>query len=79
MIAYLLDCQRILTDGAADRRVTLRSLGLTYAHAIRSTTAEMDTVDWVTVNAAIIQHRGQSGLTRVKTRAWRLIEEKEQP
>ena len=74
----LVDCTRVILE-EIDGKTTMKSVGLTYAMAMRSETRGADLPDWATINAAILHKWGLRGLKRIKARAWRLIEGKEQP
>lgn len=55
--------------------INRKGVALTYAMAIKSESRGADEPDWKAINAAIIAKWGINGLKRVKSRAWRLIEQ----
>jgi hypothetical protein len=63
-------CITVLLGEIADRRITQKSLALTYAMAIQS--SEMK--NWKKINDAIIERWSVSGLERIKRMAWKRIE-----
>lgn len=68
----LIDTTRVLLDKIASPEFRQPDIALTYAMAIRSS----DPTDWKKVNAAIVARWSISGLERIKTRAWKLVEGK---
>ena len=74
----LVDPQRIILEEIAEKRVPQRSVALTYAYCIRQD-GKSDTIDWSTVNGAIVDRWSRSGLEAVKRRAWGLVEGKISP
>ena len=67
---FMMDCERVLLEEIANPKVRRKSVAMTYAWAIRSTQAGMDTVDWKKVNAAIIERWSRSALEWIKKQAW---------
>lgn len=61
-------CESTLLSEIADKRFKQKSIAKTYALALRS--SERDSVDWLKVNAAIIERWSVSGLDRIKRMAW---------
>jgi len=74
----LVCCTQVIQNEIA-QGVSQKSVGLTYAMAMVSESRGDDAPDWKAINAAIMAKWGFRGLERVKRRAWRLIEGKEQP
>lgn len=66
----LCDCENVLLREIADKRMKREDVAQTYAMALRS--SERDSVDWLTVNTAIIERWSKSALVWIKTRAWKL-------
>lgn len=79
MTINLLCCTQVILDELTWKQTTRKSVGLTYAMAMKSEAQGADKPDWKTINEAIIARWGVKGLNAVKTRAWRLFEGKEQP
>ena len=75
----LIGCTDVILQELTWKQTTRKSVALTYAMAMKSAAQKADTPDWRKINEAIIAKWGMKGLERVKTRAWRLIEGKEQP
>ncbi len=71
--AELVDCENVLLREIADTKTTRKSLALTYAMAICS----RETPNFSNINRAIIDRWSVGGLNYIKTRAWKLIEEKQ--
>lgn len=68
----LRDCESLIIQEAADKKITLASLALTYYWCRVSD----ERPDFGKINRAIMEHRGQSGLINVKKKADKLIKEK---
>lgn len=49
---------------------TQKQIALSYAFAINTDAAKVETVDWVAINTAITERWSKTGLERVKTMAW---------
>lgn len=62
----LANCERMLLEEIADKRMKRRDVAQTYALAMKSS----ETVDWAKVNAAIIARWSKSALLWVKEQAW---------
>lgn len=75
----LVGCTDVILQELTFPKITRKSVGLTYAMAMKSQAQGADKPDWKAINEAIIAKWGMKGLERVKTRAWRLIQGKEQP
>lgn len=75
----LVCCTQVILDELSWPQTTRKSVGLTYAMAMKSQAQGADKPDWPTINNAILKRWGHRGLETVKRRAWRLIERKEQP
>jgi len=75
----MIGCTDVILDELTWKQSTRKSVGLSYAMAMKSQAEGADKPDWAKINAAIIARWGSKGLQSVKTRAWRLIEGKEQP
>ena len=72
MRIQLVGCTKQLIQEAGTKELKQKNIALTYAMAILSDEEK----DWPKINQAIIKRWSKSGLTRVKTMAWKLIEEK---
>jgi hypothetical protein len=68
----LADCTRVLLDEVASKKITQKSLSLTYAMALASS----HVTDWAKVNEAIVSRWSLSGLERIKNAAWKLRAER---
>jgi hypothetical protein len=62
----------VIMEELADRRMGQRTVALTYAYIIR----QEPNADWPTINAAIMARwRGRTALVRVKTMAWKWVDD----
>ncbi len=75
----MIGCTDTIIEELTWEHSTRKSVGLSYALAMKSEAQGADTPDWKTINAAIRERWGLRGLERVKQRAWRLCEGKENP
>lgn len=66
--------QAVLMQEIADERMKRADVALTYAMAMVSS----DPVEWPTVNRAIMDRWSMAGLKWIKTRAWKLVREKQE-
>lgn len=64
--------QGVLLAEIKERAMKREDVALTYAMAMLSS----EVVDWPTVNHAILDRWSMAGLKWIKTRAWRLVEER---
>lgn len=69
MRVEMVDPQRVLLEEVADPRMTRDDVAQTYAFGLR----QPDSMDWSTVNKAIIERWSLSALKHIKERAWRLV------
>lgn len=76
---WLVCCTEVIKQEVTFKGATRKSIGLTYAMAMRSEAAKADKPDWKAINQAILARWGIKGLEAVKQRAWRLFEGREQP
>lgn len=70
----LVNCEETLLREIADKRMKQADVASTYGLALLS--GERRQVDWKRVNQAIMARWSQSGLERIKARAWKLAEGK---
>lgn len=75
MYIELAACESVLLQEIGAKEATQKGLAMTYAMAILSSENKNKLIDWNKVNTAITA-RWPKGLYRVKTMAWKLIEEK---
>jgi len=74
VIAELMNIEWVV-ENEIEHGMPERSLAVTYAFGLRASSPP----DWKRINNAILTKFGKRGLTKIKTRAWRLFEGKEQP
>lgn len=68
MIIEMFQPQQVILEEIADKRVTQRSVVLTYGFVIRQ---EHKTADWPRINRAITERwKGKTALERIKQMAW---------
>lgn len=75
----LICCTQVLSDLAADKRITQKDIALTYAMAIKSAAEKADAPDWGIINGAILARWKMSGLERIKKRAFDILSGKIDP
>jgi hypothetical protein len=68
----MMNPQETIISEIADERMTHEDVAQTYAFCIQQQT--VDTIDFGTVNRAIIERWSASSLKSIKARAWRYIE-----
>lgn len=68
MTVYLIGCTETICDEVA-LGLTQKSIAITYAMALRSQEAGMDSPDWKAINTAILSRWKMSGLERIKKMA----------
>jgi len=62
----LMQCEKVLLEEIADKRMKQKDIAQTYALALRS----RDEMDWRVVNKAIVERWSHSGLEHIKKMAW---------
>lgn len=72
MRVEMVDPQGTILREIADPAMTRDDVALTYAFAIR----QRDEIDWPLVNARIVNRWSRAALVYIKTKAWKLIEER---
>jgi hypothetical protein len=75
----LICCTQVLSDLAADKRVTRKNIAVTYAMAIKSAAEKADDPDWKAINGAILARWKMSGLEWIKKRAFDILSGKINP
>lgn len=65
----MVDVEGQLLREIADTRMKRADVALTYAFGLR----QQDEVDWPKINRAIIERWSLSGLTWIKTEAWKRL------
>lgn len=65
----LCDPQKVLLEEIQDKKITQRSVSLTYAFILR----QEPNADFSTVNKAIMDKWGKGGLQRVINKAWKIV------
>lgn len=74
MHVEMVDVQGQLMAEIADRRMKRNDVALTYAFAIRQDCHLDSSVDFASVNRAILQRWSIAGLKYIKERAWGIAE-----
>lgn len=72
MSVYLTNCTATICSEVADKKFTQADIALSYACAIQSAAAKVDTPNWHTINTAILSRWKMSGLERIKAKAIKL-------
>ena len=78
MIAYMMDCERVIRE-ECERGATQKSVALSYAFAIRADAAGIEKQDWPKLHAPIRARWGDKGVERVKRKAWAIVNGQVQP